>query len=180
MIILKNLQDKHDVKKSYALYKRAFPKEEQKPFKFLLNGVKKGFYELFVVSDDENSFYGIAFMVKKDNIVLLDFLAIDEEFRNQGLGSKVLKLLQEKYANQKLVIEIEDTTVPAKNIVDRLRRKEFYLRNNMVMQNFNVSLFNCPMHILSYGGDITFENYFSIFEMLYGKKRASKKVYILN
>lgn len=178
MIILKNLQEKQDIKKSYALYKKAFPKEEQKPFKFLFDGVKKGYYDLFVVSDDENSFYGIAFVVKNNKVVLLDYLAIDESFRNQGLGSKVLKLLQEKYANQKLVIEIEDTTTPAKNIIERIRRKEFYLRNNMIMQDFKVMLFNCPMHILTYGGNITFEEYFSIFEMLYNKK-ATKKVYKL-
>ena len=179
MILLKDLKEKADIKKAFCLYKKAFPKEEQKPFKFLLKNSKNGPYELFTISDDEDSFYGIAFLVKKDNLVLLDFLAIAEDFRNQGLGSKTLKLLQEKYKGQKLVIEIEDTTAPAKNILQRISRKNFYLKNNMVMQDFKVLLFNCPMHILTYGGNITFEDYFSIFDMLYGKK-ALKKVLIYN
>ena len=92
MILLKDLKEKADIKKAFCLYKKAFPKEEQKPFKFLLKNSKNGPYELFTISDDEDSFYGIAFLVKKDNLVLLDFLAIAEDFRNQGLGSKTLKL----------------------------------------------------------------------------------------
>ena len=159
------------------LYKSAFPKEEQKPFNFLIKNQQKGLYDLFAIEDDESSFYGLAFLVKKDNLVLLDFLAISDEFRNQGVGSKALKLLQEKYGDKKLFLEIENTTSNnAPNILQRIKRKEFYFKNNMTAQPYKVLLFGCDMEILSFEKPVSFEEYFSIFVDLYGKKKAEKKI----
>ena len=95
MITLKNIETKEEQKKALNLYKTAFPKEEQKPWKFLLKKQKEGLYKLLIAVDEENNFYGLAFTVKNKDIVLLDFLAISPEFRGQGIGSKILKTLQE-------------------------------------------------------------------------------------
>ena len=130
MITLKQIETKDEQKKALKLYKSAFPKEEQKPWKFLLKKQKEGLYNLFIAVDEESNFYGLAFTVKNKDIVLLDFLAISEEFRNQGIGSKILKQLQDnKKENEKLVLEIEDTSsTTAINLLQRINRKEFYLK----------------------------------------------------
>ena len=177
MILLNQINTKETFKKAKKLYKKAFPKEEQKPFKFLIKNQQKGVYDLLSVEDDESIFYGLAFLVKKDNLVLLDFLAISDEFRNQGIGSKVLKLLQEKYGDKKLFLEIENTTSNnAPNILQRIKRKEFYLKNSMTAQPYKVLLFGCDMEILSFEKPVSFEEYFSIFVKLYGNKKAEKKI----
>lgn len=180
MILLNQITTKEKYKKAKKLYKSAFPKEEQKPFKFLIKNQQKGIYDLFSIEDDESTFFGLAFLVKKDNLVLLDFLAINDNFRNQGVGSKTLKLLQEKYGDKKLFLEIENTTSNnAPNILQRIKRKEFYLKNNMTVQPYKVLLFGCDMEILSFGKQVSFEEYFSIFKMLYGNKKAQQKIKLI-
>ena len=177
MIVLNQITNKETFKKAKKLYKRAFPKQEQKSLRLLVKNQQKGIYDLFAIEDDENSFYGLAFLVKKDDLVLLDFLAIEDNFRGQGIGSKVLKLLQEKYFDKKLFLEIENTNSNnAPNILQRIKRKEFYLKNNMTFQPYKVLLFGCDLEILSFKKPVCYEEYFSIFEMLYGNKKANKYV----
>ena len=177
MVYLRQIENKIDKKNCYKLYKDSFPKFERKPFKFLLNNQKKNIYDLFVVEDDEKTFFGLAFLVKYNDLVLLDFLAIDKQFQGQTLGTQTLKKLQELYKDKKLIIEIESTTCgTAKNITQRIRRKSFYLKNNMCPQKYNIILNNCEMEILTFNGDVTFEEYFSIFLMLYNDKKANKYI----
>lgn len=181
MITLKNIETKDEQKKALKLYKSAFPKEELKPWKFLLKKQKEGLYNLSIAVDEENNFYGLAFTIKNKDIVLLDFLAINEEFRNQGIGSKILNILQDnKNKNEKIVIEIEDTSsATATNLLQRIKRKNFYLKNNMIDNKYKVLLFNCSMEILSFGGNVSFEEYFSVLELLLGNKKATKNIKLL-
>lgn len=181
MIYLRQIENKTDIKNCYKVYKDSFPKFERKPFKFLLKNQKKNIYDLFVIEDDEHTFFGLAFLVKHNNLVLLDFLAIDKQFQGQKLGTQTLKKLQELYHDKILVIEIESTTCgTAKNITQRIRRKGFYLKNNMIKQDFNIILNNCEMEILAFNGTISFEEYFSIFQMLYNNKKANKYIQLKN
>ena len=181
MITLKKIETKNEEKKALKLYKTAFPKEEQKPWKLLLKKQKEGLYNLSIAVDEENNFYGLAFTIKNNNVILLDFLAIQPEFRGQGIGSKILKLLQEnKNKEEKIVIEIEDTTsTTTMNLLERIKRKDFYIKNNMIDNKYKISLFNCPFEILSFGENVSFEEYFKVLELLYGNKKASKYVKFL-
>lgn len=182
MITLKNIETKEEQKKALKLYKTAFPKEEQKPWKFLLKKQRESLYNLLIAVDEENNFYGLAFTIKNKDIVLLDFLAVSPEFRSQGIGGKILKILQEsKQQNEKIVIEIEDTsTVTATNLLQRIKRKEFYIKNNMIDNKYKVLLFNCSMEILTFGGPVSFEEYFSVLSLLFGNKKASRNVLLLS
>ena len=99
MIYLRQIENKLDTKNCYKVYKDSFPKLERKPFKFLLKKQKENVYDLFVIEDDENTFFGLAFLVKHNDLVLLDFLAIDKNFQGQKLGTQTLKKLQELFNN---------------------------------------------------------------------------------
>lgn len=174
MIELKKAKTKIDIKNIKALYKEAFPKFERKPFRKILKLSTQGVCDILCVCDEDN-FYGLAITLKHKNLVLLDYFAICPEFRDQGIGSKALKLLQERYNKQALIIEIEDANDnAAENILQRIRRKDFYLKNNMVPQNTKVNIFGCPMEILAFNGKFNFEDYHQIFELYFNKKIASK------
>ena len=79
---------KQDLRQVKELYKTAFPKEERRPF-FLLNWeMKKRVMEILAV--EENGFAGLLISSFYKDIVLIEFLAIDDGRRGDGLGSKVL------------------------------------------------------------------------------------------
>jgi len=175
MIKLSKANSKTDFKNIKKLYKKAFPKCERKPFKTLLNLYTKNICDIFCILDQENVFYGLAITIKHNNLVLLDFFAICPQFRGQGIGSKTLKLIQNHYSKSVIIIEIEDTfDSKAKNILQRLKRKEFYLKNNMCLQNFKVNLIGCHMEILTFNGDISFNDYHQIFKSYFSKKFYNK------
>lgn len=175
MIKLKNAQTRLDIKNVKKLYKEAFPKFEQKPFRKILKLNAKKVCDIFCVQDDEDNFYGLAITLKYKNLVLLDYFAICSKFRGQSVGSKALKSLQEYYKENTLIIEIEDANdSKAENILQRIKRKNFYLKNNMNLQNFKVNIFGCPMEILTFNGDIKFEEYHQIFEQYFNKNIFSR------
>lgn len=65
---------------------------------------------------------------------LLDYLAIREEYRNQGLGSLILQKLKEAMPDAKgILIETEDIAYAKteEEHTDRLRRNAFYTRNGV-------------------------------------------------
>ena len=57
------------------------------------------------------------------------FLAIDPAWRSHGYGAAVLDELRKRYAGRQLVLDIEPLDSAAPNYEQRLRRKNFYLRN---------------------------------------------------
>ncbi|WP_303031742.1 GNAT family N-acetyltransferase, partial [Dubosiella newyorkensis] len=60
------------------------------------------------------------------------YLAISEQARGHGARSCLLEAIQEKYANQKIVLMIEQLDEKAANFTQRGARKKFYQRNGFV------------------------------------------------
>lgn len=166
---LKNIETKAQMKALRALYEEAFPKSEKKPFFVLKRLEKKGNAEFLCIEDEDGRFLGLAMMMLYGELALLDYFAIAPECRGHNVGSQALKALKKRYADKKLLLEIE-STVGAKqpeNAEERLRRKAFYLRNGMTPMNFLVDLFGVEVEILTHGKDVTFEEYHTIFENLF-------------
>ena len=86
----------------------------------------------------------------------------------------MLKLLNEKYADKRMILEIENPEVPSDNTPERIRRKGFYLRNGMVVMPFRVDLFGVEMLILTNGRPVTFDEYLSIFINVFSPLIKSK------
>lgn len=57
---------------------------------------------------------------------------------------------------------------------ERLRRKAFYLRNGMAPMGFLVDLFGVEMEVLTFGSQITFEQYRSIYAEVLPEEMAEK------
>lgn len=159
------------------LYEASFPKAEKKPFALILEKQEQGQAEILAITDSQGRVQGLSIMILSGDLVLLDYFAVDPRCRGTGVGSAVLGELQERYGRDRLVVEIERTTgsgAEADNIQERIRRKNFYLRNGMIPAEFCVDLMGVEMEVLTFGRKLTFEEYYSIYSRVFPKKIADK------
>lgn len=114
-------------------------------------------------------FSGFAVTMNGNDLVLLDYFAICEEKRGKGLGGKSLRALQEVYRGKRFFLEVESLKVPADNMEERRRRKQFYLNNGMTELGVYAKLFGVEFELLGYECEVSFEDYFSLYDEIYGK-----------
>ena len=153
------------------LYKKAFPKCEQKPL-WLVWIVKQQRKADVWIAEKEGTFAGFAITMNGGDLVLLDYLAISESMRGAGVGTEVLKALQQQYQGKRLFLEIENVYEDADNLADRLRRKHFYLKNGMQEMKIMVNAFGAELELLTFSGQVSFEDYYELYCSSYCKWAA--------
>lgn len=132
------------------LYEQSFPPEEKKPF-WLMLFFKDSRFDFYYLAKDKNEFAGLAIFAKSplNDLILLNFFAVVESFRGQNIGSKALAEILDIYKDNNLILEIENTEIEnSPNISERIRRKNFYLKNNLKILPFKSNLFGVEMEIL--------------------------------
>ena len=155
------------------LYLRAFPKSERKPFDLMVQKQQEGTMELLSIEEDQQ-FLGLAIFAHDKDIALLDYFAITDEMRGQGIGSRAIRALQKIYAGKRFVLEIETTKKPCDDLEMREHRKGFYLRNGLHTMDFDVNLFGVEMEVLSNAETLNFEEYLDVYKNACGLKFANK------
>jgi len=150
----------HKIKK---LYLQSFPKEERKLFSRMCLQSKRKRMEMMVILDGSRQ-VGLAITALYQDLVLLDYFAIKKEFQNKHYGSRALELLKERYQDRRLVLEIELLDENASNYRERVRRKQFYLKNGMKETGIYASLHGVPMELLTTGKQVSYEEYHAIYE----------------
>ncbi len=164
-----------------ALYLDAFPKEERKPYQVMEQKQREGKMQIWAAIKEPEEFCGLAITILYKDIVLLDYFAICKEKRGMGIGSEVLGKLKEKYANFHLFLEIESTSEKIKMLSEeeqkiRRNRKRFYHQNGMKDTKLMVVLYGVSMEVLSFGREISFEEYLKLYIDTFGEKVADKIV----
>lgn len=149
------------------LYFKAFPKEERRPLYKLWLSSKLGKIDVFALEED-SSFIGLLVTAKDKDIVWVDYLAINPEYRGQGYGSKALDKLKDYYENSRIFLEVETPLDEVDNYHQRLKRIEFYKQNDFYHSGLRVSCFDCDFTILSYNGKIDYEEYTKMTKSTYG------------
>ena len=165
---------KDNLKEIEYLYLTAFPKNERKPFDLILEKCNNGSIEIISIQNDNSNFLGFAIMILHDDMVLLDYFAIAPESRGQNLGSTALKMLFERYKNKRFILEIENTEIECDNSEERKRRKAFYLKNGMSVMPFKVNLIGVEMEVLTHNCEVTYEEYYSIYENTFSDEYCNK------
>jgi len=135
----------------YRLYRSAFPRSERKPFPVMLLKSREGKMDLWCL-EEEGRFLGLVITINSPSLVLVDYLAIAENFRNRGAGTAALHAIRESYRGRDIFLEIESVYEEASNRAERLRRKAFYLRNGLVPMQVSVWLFGVKMELLGFDG----------------------------
>lgn len=145
------------------LYEETFPFEEKKPFDMIMKYNGKTFELIAVETEENGEFLALVILLKYKDLLLIDYFATTKINRNKGLGTKILKMLLEKYKDKKIFLEIESTEIASDNIEERIKRKNFYLKNGFKKEDFYIDLFGIEMEILSYNCKILVEEYFDLY-----------------
>lgn len=120
---------------------RHFPENEIKPLSSIRRMWRMGAYQALGLyerqGENTGSLAGYAFFVGKpgESRLLLDYLAIVEEYRGSGAGSSFLWEMRRQFASYEgILIETEDVEYAADDAqrVERQRRDSFYERNGAV------------------------------------------------
>ena len=141
----KDLYRKHIVKD--------FPSSERPNLEGFRKRMLKYNEETFIY-EEEGIERGYCIIDQIQEYVLVAFLAVYEGNRGKGIGTKILKELEEKYSNKKgILLEVEDPDF-AKNENEKSiqeRRIRFYERANFqIVENLKVELFMVNFKIMIY------------------------------
>ena len=145
-----------------ALYEEAFPDHERKDLKYLLKPGQK-FGEIYSILD-ETEWLGFACFLNSIGISHIIYFAIRPELRNQGYGASALRLLVNQKKGQRVIVDLEEVEEQSSNREQRIKRKEFYLRNGFEETPVEYGWHGDRFEILSAGGKITDQEFHSFWE----------------
>ena len=133
--LIETKKDSKDWKKIKALYLRAFPAVERLPFWLLKKKTQRRIAEFCSLYDDDE-WVGFIYTLKNDSLAYVFFLAIDDTRRSHGYGSKLIRLLTERYAGLVIGLSAERPDDQAENNEQRIRRQKFYQRNDFLHSGY--------------------------------------------
>ncbi len=190
--------NKEDFDLIYSFYQKDFPAQEQKDRATLLALLEKGVYKLLLLRPRlDPTILGYAFIydLYPMQVLWLDYLAINPDFRSRGLGSYFLKSLLTRYNPQIsgifIEVEIPNHQDPAKVEVQK-RRIRFYEKSRAkridapylfpsVHGAFPMYLYyisNLPLTTLS--GSFVKQTLLSVFKNLHADLSDSNHILDLN
>ena len=117
-----------DYKYIKELYHTAFPKYEQSPISLLNKWAKKDNMNFTAYYDNE-LFCGITFTIELNNNIYILYIAVTENLRSKGYGTKILNYIKNYYNNNTIYLAIEPLDKNADNYEQRLKRYAFYEKN---------------------------------------------------
>lgn len=160
-------KDKYTYNQFKELYFKAFPEQERRPIFLFWLSSKLGKIDVFTLEKNEE-FVGLLITAKNKDIVWVDYLAISSKFRGQGLGSESLERLKEYYSDSRIFLEVETPLDNVDNYHQRVKRISFYNQNGFNNSGLRVNCFDCDFTILSYNGNIKYQEYVNITKTTYG------------
>lgn len=116
------------------------------------------------------------------DIIYVFYLAINENLRGQGYGSKILNLIKDKYSNHRIILNIEEIDKNSDNYKQRVKRKEFYKKNGFYDLNYTIKEAGVTYEMLMYSKknkDVTKEEFMQLMNSYLGNflfKYVYKKI----
>lgn len=103
---------------------------------------------------DEAQPIGFIVIMKNDRCGYIYFYAIDSRLRSKGYGSAVLKQLNDEYKDIQMTLDFEILDENAENYAQRLRRRQFYLRNGFHETGRYTMLRDEKFEVVCNGGEL--------------------------
>ena len=151
--LTKNSRDIDAVKR---LIESSFPPEERVSPDFVLNFNDERVE--FLLFYDGDLFCGFACLFNgAQDILLLCWLAVEENLRGKGYGGKILQYVREEKSGRRIFVDIERVDVPAENTQQRLKRKNFYLSNGYHETGLYKTFRGVNYELLVNGGELSAE-----------------------
>ena len=157
------------------LYKKAFPRAERKPLSIIKSMQKSQKTDVWFFEKD-GRFVGFASTINGDEIILLDYLAVDTACRGMGIGSEILKTLRQQYTGKGVFVEIERVKEGVDASDHRRKRKQFYITNGMTELDVTAKVFGVEMELMGWDCHLDFDAYQSFYRNYYSEFAAKNLV----
>ena len=125
-----------ELKEIERLYNSSFPKNERIDFERLIRMLGDDRH-MYVYLEDEK-IIGMAYFFIFEDIAYLGYICVEEELRNSGYGTAILNRIKEEYQGYRIGIDIEEVKQNSGNSEERVRRRDFYIRNGLQQQTSSI------------------------------------------
>lgn len=171
-LIYKEYKQNPEIKKDVnPLFISAFPRDERPPSDIYFSNFERNNNSLLWAFYDKETFVGFASFILYKDICYVFFLAVQDEYRNQGYGTEILSLIKEEFKNYVILLCYEEVNGKYKDNDMRTRRANFYHRNGFVINPLKTYEFGVIFQTAIVGHrNITFEEYKQIFIIGFGFK----------
>lgn len=152
------------------LFISAFPRDERPPSSYFFSSFdNKDINELYGFYD-KDSFIGFSSIIIYKDICYIFFLAVKEEYRNQGYGSQILKEIKKLYKDYTLLLCYELVDPSFSDYEIRKKREHFYQKNGFNKNPLITNEFGVVFQT-AVNGDrkVTFNEYQEIFKNGFGE-----------
>ncbi len=127
---ISNINDIH-FERAINIYEESFPSNEKQPLSLIKKRITETTSSLFVgLLNEKVACMALLWDFKDLEFVLLDYMAVDKELRNNKFGTSLFKFLSDtiKSLNKYMIIETENYLF-GNNKELRKKRINFYIRN---------------------------------------------------
>ena len=117
----------------------------------------------------DGKWIGLAYVLSEGEVSYLFYFALSEEFRGKGLGSKSFQALIKHYGGYRFFLALEQLDEAAENYGERLKRRQFYLRNGLKPINCTIREASVVYDVMG-TGDVQPEEYETMMRNYLGKR----------
>ena len=126
--LLKLSRNSKDRKYLEQVNDEAFPVSERMSFDEIFDFASNTNTDVLGIYDNGNP-VGFAVVLKNEECGYVYYVAIDSHMRSKGYGGATMKKMMEAYRQLQLVLDFEAIDENAENHEQRIRRRNFYLKN---------------------------------------------------
>lgn len=166
-----------------------FPVCELKPWRRIKELVEAGKYEMLgMFQKEELLAYGYFSRMEQGNYLLLDYFAVNEQRRGQGIGQQFLSCIREQYPKaQGIVVEVEalEQAETEEEQEIRSRRIHFYEKAGLRLYPVLGRIYEADYQLMFFPGSGGFpsstqliEIYTKLYQVLLGEEKMKKHMKI--
>jgi len=151
------------------LYEETFLAEERQPFWILKRRAKQGKAEQWNIYNEE-TWIGWIYIIKLNgkNCIYIYYFAIDPQYRGKGYGTKVLKLILEKYKEYKIILALEDWKEDTEDQEQRIKRHNFYKKFGFKDLPYKQQEPYISFPTMSFGGEVKPDEFKDLIDSYFG------------
>ena len=164
---------KHDpwYAEAQRLYEASFPPNERISFSELFNDFD-GACEVMAALEG-NLFVGLTVLLTYEDITHILYMAVEEDLRSRGYGSRMLELIRKHYPGQKIIADVERLEEDAKNEPQRESRITFYRKNGYRFTDIDYRWEGEDYCIMSNGGNVSHDAFQNFWGHFYPRQNVS-------
>ena len=159
-----------DVAEVQTCFEKSFPPEERPPFEMTISWDNSKFMEVRL----DRQFVGLVDVVECRDLLYVFFLAVEESFQDQGIGSQILTDLKDRYRGKRLFLLAEEIDPKYPDTETRKRRFAFYARNGFKPSGVFILEFGVRYEMLIENAPVTKNEFVETMTFLIGEENAKK------